>query len=191
MPSGVYKLQFTDGSFYIGKSISISNRWRQHCDNFTKGVASSSLQIAYYKCGLPTCEAVFMCHKDHIDIAEEMLINRLKPDLNGTCPKDPFQGLGPEKIQEISELLQMSTIEHIDQIRTLSTSSTYVLREIFDRDNRIHDLNNTIKQLATIRTKEEIECDINGTIECLRSENIRLKEQLRRRALPWWKRWST
>lgn len=191
MPSGIYKLTFSDGSFYIGKSISISNRWKQHHDKFLKGKAASNMQEAYNKYGAPNGEIVFQCHKDHIDIAEEMLINRLKPPLNGTYPEDPFKGHSIEEIQEISELLNMSTIDHVHEIKVLSKLKEHLLRELEDRELKIAELSKTIKQLSHIRTREELDKDISSRILHLTMENSILTNKLKYFHQPWWKRWFT
>ena len=44
MASGIYKLTFKSGNFYIGKSNNIDRRWQEHFDKFKKGTAAKNMQ---------------------------------------------------------------------------------------------------------------------------------------------------
>lgn len=193
MPSGIYKLTFTDGSFYIGKSISISNRWKQHFDKFIKGKAASNMQRAFDTHGAPNGEILFKCHKDHIDIAEELFVNRLNPPLNGTYPPDPFAGMGIPEIEKISELFSLSTIEHIRRIKALEQTKAEALNIISQHNEELLNLETIIEELSEIRSQEVLDNDTNGYIEelkrdndTLNSENQALRAKL---SAPWWKHW--
>lgn len=189
MPSGIYKLTFVDNSFYIGKSISISNRWKQHFDKFIKGKAASNMQQAYDNYGAPSGEIIFRCHKDHIDIAEELFIHRLKPPLNGTYPEDPFIGFSSEQIQEMAELLTLSTVEHIKLIKSLTTNKHDSLAILKERDDEIKNLEEMIDRLLVVRSQREINEEYINKIKTLNQENQALRAQLVQAKLPWWKRW--
>lgn len=188
MPSGIYRLTFSNGDFYIGKSISISNRWKQHYDKFQKGKAATNMQKAYDKYGPPKGEILFKCHTDHIDIAEELFIHRLKPPLNGTYPKDPFQGMSIGEVHSISELLSMSTIDHIQLIKSNNANKSRLLAQLDYKDTRITELSNTILQLTNIRSKEELEYDVNNIINTLSTEITTLRNSIKRLQIPWWRR---
>lgn len=43
MTIGIYKLEFTDGSFYIGRSVNIESRYKDHCSMLTRGVSTCPL----------------------------------------------------------------------------------------------------------------------------------------------------
>lgn len=193
MPSGIYKLTFTDGSFYIGKSISISNRWKQHFDKFIKGKAASNMQQAFDTYGAPNGEILFKCHKDHIDIAEEMFINRLKPPLNGTYPSDPFAGMSISEVGKISTLFSLSTIDHIRRIRALEQTKAEALNIISKHNDEVTELELIISDLQEIRSREVLDNDTNGYIELLKQDNFTLNSEnqaLRAKlSAPWWRRW--
>lgn len=193
MPSGIYKLTFTDGSFYIGKSISISSRWKQHFDKFTKGKAASNMQQTFNMYGAPDGEILFKCHKDHIDIAEEMFINRLNPPLNRTYPPDPFVGMSIPEIEKISELFSLSTIEHIRRIKALEQTKAEALNIISKHNDEVAELELVISDLQEIRSQEVLDNDTNGYIEELKRDNDKLNSEnqaLRAKlSAPWWKRW--
>lgn len=193
MPSGIYKLTFTDGSFYIGKSISISNRWKQHFDKFIKGKAASNMQRAFDMHGAPTGEILFKCHKDHIDIAEGLFINRLNPPLNGTYPPDPFAGMGIPEIEKISELFSLSTIDHIKRIKSLEQTKKEALSIISKHNDEVAELELVISELQEIRLQEVLDNDTNGYIEELKRDNDKLNSENRalraKLSAPWWRRW--
>lgn len=118
MASGIYRLTFSSGKYYVGKSLDLETRWKQHFNKFATGKAARPMQLEYDRCGLPKTEVIFSCHQDHIDILEEWLIDQLKgPDmLNTTYPKI-------ERTQEICnlievsrELLEFSTWDHLKYI---------------------------------------------------------------------------
>ena len=74
MASGIYRLTFSSGKYYVGKSLDLETRWKQHFNKFATGKAARPMQLEYDRCGLPQTEVIFECHKDHIDILEELLI---------------------------------------------------------------------------------------------------------------------
>lgn len=118
MISGIYKLTFKDGSFYIGKSSNIDKRWAQHSKAMLKGTHAKKIQEAYYNNGMPKFEIIFECHQDHIDILEGYYINYFWSSniLNTTQP--------PKLTERELELLNavtsavwnLSTFEHIDRM---------------------------------------------------------------------------
>ena len=118
MTSGIYRLTFSSGKYYVGKSLDIPTRWKQHFNKFALGKAARPMQLEFDRCGPPQTEVLFECHKDHIDILEEWLIDQLKgPDMLNTTYPDL------ERTKEIAELinnsvgeLQLSTWEHLELI---------------------------------------------------------------------------
>lgn len=93
MTTGIYQLNFNDQAFYIGQSLDIEQRWKQHSDKFRKGTAAQKMQYAYDQLGMPKFYYVLECHKDYLDIMEGYYISVQKtyPNcLNSTAPKlDP------------------------------------------------------------------------------------------------------
>jgi hypothetical protein len=132
MTSGIYKLTFTSGKYYVGKSIDLETRWKQHFNKFATGKAARPMQLEYDRCGLPKTEMIFSCHKEHIDILEEWLIDQLKgPDmLNTTYPEVARTSGIANLINSSKELLKLSTWQHLEiihkNIKTLSEAEDAV-----------------------------------------------------------------
>lgn len=115
MASGIYRLTFSSGKYYIGKSLDLETRWKQHFNKFATGKAARPMQLEYDRCGLPKTEVIFECHQDHIDILEEWLIDQFKgPDmLNTTYPKIERTPEICSLIEVSRELLEFSTWDHL------------------------------------------------------------------------------
>lgn len=120
MASGIYRLTFSSGKFYIGKSLDLETRWKQHFNKFATGKAARPMQIEYDRCGLPQTEAIFLCHQDHIDIMEEWLIDQFKCGdmLNTTYPKLERTDEIANLINNNRELLTLCTWDHLKIIGT-------------------------------------------------------------------------
>lgn len=118
MAAGIYRLTFSSGKYYIGKSLDLETRWKQHFNKFATGKAARPMQLEYDRCGLPETEVIFHCHKDHIDILEELLIEQFKgPDmLNTTYPVCDLTDEVAILINRSVELLRVSTFEHLEMI---------------------------------------------------------------------------
>ena len=94
MNSGIYKLTFPGGLFYIGKSENMIRRWKEHHKKMQDGKAAKPLQNAYNNCGSPNASVLCYAHKDNIDVLEAAYIcAALDQDptrcLNTTIPEDP------------------------------------------------------------------------------------------------------
>ena len=184
--SGVYQLTFSSGARYIGKSVDIDARWKQHATAFSKGKAAGAMQAEYAKCGYPDGKVLFQCHPDHIDIAEAVFIVRNKPELNSAIPEDPF--LGIDDMDEVFSLLGMSTLEHVNQITEIS--GKYV-KEL----ENVKRLNKEIALLKIARSDREVNVEKDRKIASLRNENATLATRLKEvqtmlvyHAQPWWKK---
>lgn len=60
--SGVYKLIFKDGSFYIGRSVNIEGRYKDHCSTLRNNRAhNKALQQAFNYNGIPQLEILETC----------------------------------------------------------------------------------------------------------------------------------
>lgn len=88
MDSGIYRLTFANGDTYVGKSLHLRTRWRQHYDKISKGSAAKNMMEAYYMSGkrLPDAEVLLECHPDVLDVYENYFINALEPVLNTQIP---------------------------------------------------------------------------------------------------------
>ena len=89
MDSGIYQITFPNGYFYLGKSETISQRWKTHQKNFSQGTHTKKMQAAYDTYGEPQYEVVLPVHPEHIGIYESIFINRSWNSgiLNTTKPK--------------------------------------------------------------------------------------------------------
>jgi hypothetical protein len=81
------------------------------------------MQLEYDRCGLPQTEVIFDCHRDHIDILEELLIDQLKgPDmLNTTYPEVNRTDEVAILINKSRDLLQLSTFEHLELLHRVES----------------------------------------------------------------------
>lgn len=77
MSSGIYRLVFPSGRFYIGKSTDMTARWNQHRDNLTKGTAAVRVQQEYSDMGSYKEQVLVKCHPDHLDLLENYFLNNL------------------------------------------------------------------------------------------------------------------
>ena len=90
MDSGIYRLTYKTGETYVGKSIHLNIRWKQHFDKLSKGKAAKEMQDAYYASDheYPETEVLLYCHPDMLDYYEGYFINDLKPVLNTAIPTE-------------------------------------------------------------------------------------------------------
>lgn len=134
MITGIYKLTFPSGMFYIGKSGDIKNRWKQHYDSFLKGKGSSRMQAEFNRYKDYTQEVLLECHQDHIDIMETYFINYSN---KGMMLNTIFsQPLPPEQYDPILAnmgLLKYSTSQHVkalaDQVQTIKELQAELARQ--------------------------------------------------------------
>ena len=177
MTSGIYKLTFPSGNFYIGKSNDIEKRWKQHWDKFNAGKHTRLMQPEFDLYEDYTQEVLFECHEDHIDIMEESLIARLKPPLNGTSTRDRLH-IAPEHEEIFLCYFGMSTLEHImllhntknevselkDKISEMNTDAELARSEFMDQADSYIE---TIDELRKTRSEEELQADISASISTL------------------------
>jgi GIY-YIG catalytic domain len=163
MSSGIYKMTFSDGSIYIGKSADVAKRWAQHSKAFSKGTHTKKLQEAYDSMGSPNYEIIFECHPDHIDILESYFINKYWNDniLNTTCPAD----LEDQDLKLLSEVnpsvWSLSTFDHLFNWLDIQK----------DRDNLKNTLNNS-KRASTVKELEKKLLEANQEIVRLKSRGF-------------------
>lgn len=188
MTSGIYKLTFPSGRIYIGKSVDMDNRWRQHFDKFKKGTAAKDMQYEYDTYGKPVPEVIYKCHPDHLDIMESFFISRVNPELNTSRPADPFGDLINEDVDDVTKWLHYSTIK-----------LTQFLNEYEDKIHALVEANDeakgTIDDLCAAIERKIEEADILGRIKAkdqqidqLEEFNHSLYTQLQEAKKPWWKK---
>jgi hypothetical protein len=139
MPSGIYRLTFSSGKYYVGKSLDLETRWKQHFNKFATGKAARPMQLEYDRCGLPETQVIFDCHRDHIDILEELLIDQLKgPDmLNSTYPEVNRTDEVAILINNSRDLLQLSTFEHLELLHQVESKITEIREQKQESDTAL------------------------------------------------------
>jgi len=139
MASGIYMLTFSSGKYYVGKSLDLETRWRQHFNKFATGKAARPMQLEYDRCGLPETEIIFDCHRDHIDILEELLIDQLKgPDmLNTTYPEVNRTDEVAILINNSHDLLHLSTFEHLELLHRVEAKITQIREQKQESDQAL------------------------------------------------------
>lgn len=124
MTCGIYSLHFGDNHFYIGKSINIEERFLQHMKKLNTGSAAKAMQSCFEDHGAPSQSIVLQCHPDHLDVLEPLYINMHYNSaycLNSDRPTIHHKAdltIDNEKYK----ILQMSTIEHMEEIIKLRTN---------------------------------------------------------------------
>ena len=105
MDSGIYQLTFQNGDTYVGKSLHLTTRWRQHADKLSRGTAAKNMLRAYYQSDheYPVAQVLVYCHPNLLDEYENYWINYLKPSLNTQIP------------QIMSEEEQWALIRHMER----------------------------------------------------------------------------
>jgi hypothetical protein len=119
MTTGIYQLTFPSGKIYIGQSVDMETRWKQHADKFRKGTAAKPMQAEFNRAGFPSSEVLLVCHKDHLDMMESMYINARRiqmPErmLNTSIPKD-YTNAEIYTITKNEEYLKYSIVQLIHQ----------------------------------------------------------------------------
>lgn len=85
MTIGIYKLEFLDSTFYIGRSVNIENRYKDHCSMLTRGVNTCPLiQKKYNEIGVvPTLVVIEKTSLETISEKEVYWISTLEATTKG------------------------------------------------------------------------------------------------------------
>ena len=134
MTTGIYKLTFKSGKFYIGQSVNMEVRWGQHADKFRKGTAAKHMQQEYNVSGFPSSSILIVCHKDHLDMMESMYINSSRISnrsklLNTSIPKD-YTNAEIYTISNNEEYLKYSIVQLIYSISSCKANITNMQEEL-------------------------------------------------------------
>lgn len=212
MNSGIYRLTFSSGYFYVGKSINIPTRWQQHELKFRTHKAAKRMQEEFDRCGSPKKEVLVYCHIDHIDIVETWLIATNYRDrgefmLNATYP-EPLPDSEYLKINRDPQLLLQSTPDHIETICDLrSELCEQEIKLTQQRDfyqQKFEKLASTgvqlpedLQQIAEENSelREQVDCYLDEYIDA-KTELNSLKEKLAEtekafqeyKSLPWYRK---
>ena len=84
MSSGIYKLTFSSGDFYIGRSVNIESRYKDHCSVLKNSKAhNKSLQEAYNLYGKPMLDIIEKCSIEESKYRELYWIKELRATTEG------------------------------------------------------------------------------------------------------------
>ena len=86
--SGIYKLSFASGMTYVGQSVDVHERYKQHLESMRKGTAAYLVQKEYNVCGVPEFSVLQVCHPDHLDELEAWYIS-MQPQFSMLNTKVP------------------------------------------------------------------------------------------------------
>lgn len=146
MDSGIYRLTYKTGETYVGKSIHLTTRWKQHFDKLSKGKAAKNMQDAYHASGnhFPKTEVLLYCHPDMLDYYEGYFINHLRPPLNTAIPV------------ELSDHAKEVLVDHANNDR--AQYSVVAIIEVLNNfaDNLADERN---KNSELVEQAEELECE--------------------------------
>ena len=170
MKSGIYKLRFSSGYVYIGKSVDIGERYKQHLEKFSRGTHSKKMQDHYNVWGIPSCEAVTLCHTDHIDLLESIWICYYHKQLGLNMLNTQFPAVDPDYqlLVDHSGLLHYSTAEH--------------LRSLLDYEKKVEVLQSTIHDY---RKNGKILPQELSRLKVLESRVLELESY---KSLPWYRK---
>lgn len=156
MTSGIYKLTFSDGTTYIGKSVDIERRWKEHADKFAKRTAAKAMQYAYDTCGMPSTSILLECHEDHIDLMEGWFISTNRPALNSAAVRTPpIEDVRAMNINYNDEpILNFSTADHCRMIVNFSTERDIAKQELASEKEYYEQQLRDIKSGTALETAE-------------------------------------
>jgi hypothetical protein len=185
MASGIYRLTFSSGKYYVGKSLDLETRWKQHFNKFATGKAARPMQLEYDRCGLPETQVIFDCHRDHIDILEELLIDQLKgPDmLNTTYPQVIRTDEVATLINNSRDLLHLSTFEHLELLHQVESKITEIREQKQQSDNALE----AMRAEGYIMNSDYIEI-VDVATELKQKLETKQTELERLQKLGWWDR---
>lgn len=152
MNSGIYILNFSNGCYYIGKSVNFERRWKEHFTKFEKGTAAKKLQQCFNECGYPETKIILEVHPDHIDVIEPIFIKNNWSDkiLNTTLDETP-KGMQNEHIPLLTESL--GTL--CDRILSQEKDISRLERKLRDQDQNHRSRITRIKNGQAVLAAEE------------------------------------
>lgn len=177
MNSGIYRLDFSNGQFYIGKSENIPKRWKTHQKNFEQGTHTKKMQAVYDAYGPPEYRVIANIHPDHIDVYEGIFIQRCwGPNLLNTTKPRPIDPQLVDRYIDIYDRLQLnntscmlwSTLDHCELLEKF-------FQQAQDADQRIEQL-----EESGIVIPEEVQDKVDNLRWELQQERLRVQKLLNR-----------
>jgi len=150
MISGIYKLSFSSGLFYIGRSDDIDRRWQEHMQAFQNGTAAQRMQLEYDAYGMPNFEVIYECHPDHCDLAESAIIQHCDRNylLNTQFPRR-ITTQEWETMCDCQELLELSTCDHLRLIFQNTELLSQKNLEVYDLRHQLETRQAELNQLKS------------------------------------------
>ena len=164
MTCGIYLLGFSSGKLYVGQSVDIENRWKQHFDKFRKGTAAKSMQAEFNRCGFPGTKILMECHKDNLDMMESLYINHnmIKQKhlmLNTSIPQDYTD----------------------TQIAFIVNHEEYLKYSIFELMRGLHTAKDNVKNLEeSLEELEDYGMVLPDDIKKIKHKNISLERDVQK-----------
>ncbi len=152
MKSGIYVLRFNSGYSYIGKSIDIATRYKQHLNSLRRGNHTAELQAHYKTWGIPSCEVLELCHPDHLDVLERSWIARGVNLLNTVYPDPPDQDAWVRTYSHVLEHSTGSLLKYMSEkdreLRSLRSSGVVAPGEL----DRLKELEKEVESLRSYKS---------------------------------------
>lgn len=146
--SGVYRLDFPSGHFYIGQSVNVLKRWRTHRSTFKHGAMQKhhpKLFSIWAKHGEPTFKPLVYCEVDEMTRIEQHLIDTYWGDpLFANTNPDAATSRGVKRTHTPWQKGKTFTEEHRQRLSESAKAVKGVLR---------HNHKLTEEQAAEIRAK--------------------------------------
>lgn len=138
--SGIYKLKFASGYYYVGQAQNIDTRYKTHLSDLTQNKHFNyKVQEQYVKYGVPEVEVLELCPIAHLNGLEPNYINLEDIFCLNILSARPNQMRGensPRSIYSRSELLPI--VEYIANNRKVSHQK---IADLFNIDvGTIHDI---------------------------------------------------
>lgn len=122
MTTGIYQLNFDDGSIYIGQALNIEKRFYEHLTQLNNATHTVKMQEAFLRSNraLPTIKILIECHRDYLDIFECFLIHDADRSrlVNSSIPADICAGMTQSTMNLLVENRRNSIVQLLDVLDT-------------------------------------------------------------------------
>ena len=160
MTTGIYQLNFSNGTFYIGQAQNIATRYAEHIEKMRVGQHTKKIQRVFDDTGIvPTLEILVDCHEDFLDLFESFYIHKHKHGniLNTAIPKNRLSGATQRVLDTLIANRFHSLVNILD---TLNSNEIH----ISELNISLKDATSEIEYLAQDRTQEELLADVSNRI---------------------------
>jgi hypothetical protein len=165
MTIGIYRLCFNSTDrCYVGQSVNIEKRYKQHIASLTDGSATQKMLKAFKDFGLPTLEVICECTPEELDILEVEAISIFNSVDNGynllTSKTPNLRGENHsrskytnEKIIEVANLLlnPATTFKEVSIITNVATNTVRDIANLVCHGWLEEAIPETYKALLTIK----------------------------------------